>query len=58
MYFVSGVSAGALLASAILLMSGNPISAVMPLFLCGMIGAWLGNARAAPAQLLPRSSER
>lgn len=57
MYFVFGMVAGALLAAGVLLMSGSPTSAALPLFLCSMIGAWLENAYPAAVRLLPRSTD-
>jgi hypothetical protein len=55
MYLVFGMIAGALLATGVLLMSGNPTSAALALFLSSMIGAWLENAHPKAVRLRPRS---
>jgi hypothetical protein len=57
MYFGFGMIAGALLAAGVLLMSGNPTSAVLALFLCSVIGAWLENAYPKTVGLLPSSAD-
>jgi hypothetical protein len=57
MYLVFGMVAGALLAAGVLLLSGNPTSAALALFLCSLIGAWLENAHPKAVRLLPRSPD-